>query len=100
MGNEQRKKKRSSKKFWLYIQNGGDDIQKWVNLSTFWKILALGSRMYERNCNIISSNAYWALLHNPCQFDAKLNITFFRNDKFIRLRAVVFVTITCSIRYS
>ena len=35
-------KKRSSKKFCLYIQNGGHDIQKWVNLSTFWKILALG----------------------------------------------------------
>ena len=39
MGNEQKK---SSKKFCLYIQNGGDDIQKWVNLSNFWKILALG----------------------------------------------------------
>ena len=34
----------SKKKFCLYIQNanGGDVIQKWVNLSTFWKILALG----------------------------------------------------------
>ena len=40
MSNEQ--KKRSSKKLCLYIQNGGDDIQKWLNLSTFWKILALG----------------------------------------------------------
>ena len=44
MGNEQ--KKRSSKKFWLYIQNGGDDIQKWANLSTFWKMLALGYTVY------------------------------------------------------
>ena len=35
-------KKRSSKKLCLYIQNGGDGVQKWLNLSTFWKILALG----------------------------------------------------------
>ena len=40
MSNEQ--KKEVNKKFCSYIQNGGDDIQKWVNLSTFWKILALG----------------------------------------------------------
>ena len=41
MGNEQKK---LIKKFCLYIQNGygGDDIQKWGNLSNFWKILALG----------------------------------------------------------
>ena len=35
--------KKGHQKFCLYIQNGGDDIQKWVNLSTLWKILALGS---------------------------------------------------------
>ena len=29
-------------KICLCIQNGGVDIQKWANLSTFWKILALG----------------------------------------------------------
>ena len=40
MGNEL--KERSSKNFCLYIQNRDDDIQKWVNLSSFWKILALG----------------------------------------------------------
>ena len=34
MGNKQNKR-RSSKKFFLYIQNGGDDIQIWVNLSNF-----------------------------------------------------------------
>ena len=39
MSNEQKK---VIKKFCLYTQNGGDDIQKWVNLSTFWKMLALG----------------------------------------------------------
>ena len=39
MGNKQKK---FIKKFFLHIQNGGDDIQKWVNLSNFWKILALG----------------------------------------------------------
>ena len=32
MGNEQKNN----------FENGGDDIQKWVNLSTFWKIPALG----------------------------------------------------------
>ena len=53
------KKKKVIKKFCLYIQNGGDDIQKWLILSTFWKILALvwgivsGSR---HNCRIISIN--------------------------------------------
>ena len=39
MSDEQKK---IIKKSCLYIQNGGDDIQKWVDMSTFWKILALG----------------------------------------------------------
>ena len=48
MANEQKK---SSKKFWLFIQNGGHDVQKWDNLSTFWKILALmgwGLKIFRR----------------------------------------------------
>ena len=42
MSDEQKK---VMKKFIPYIQNRGDDmdIQKWVNLSNFWKILALGN---------------------------------------------------------
>ena len=35
-------KKGHQQKFCLYIQNGDDDIQKWANLGSFWKILALG----------------------------------------------------------
>ena len=50
MSDEQ--KKTSSKKFCLYIQNGGDEIQKWVNLSTFWKILALGPYVYIKMFNV------------------------------------------------
>ena len=37
--NDEQKKKGHQKNF----AYKGDDIQKWVNLSTFWKILALGS---------------------------------------------------------
>ena len=39
------KKKRSSKNF-VYVSKMemmSDDIQKWINLSNFWKTLALGA---------------------------------------------------------
>ena len=52
MANDQKK---SSKKFWLFIQNGGHDVQKWDNLSTFWKILALmgwGLKNFRRGVKI------------------------------------------------
>ena len=48
-------KKRSSKNFCLYTQNGSDDIQKWVDLRHFWKILALGSWL--------PTNYYMMILH-------------------------------------
>ena len=74
MGNEQKK---IVKKFCLYIQNGGDDIQKWVNLSNFWKILALGftlcmdSACYNKmlQCNVI---VMYFVCHSTWGHDIKL----------------------------
>ena len=58
--NEWWAKKRSSKKFCLYIQNGGDNIQKWVNLSSFWKILALAQN-HTNILNLIQSHSHRAM---------------------------------------
>ena len=53
-------KKKVIKKFCLYIQNGGDDIQKWVNLSGFWKILALAQN-HTNILNLIQSHSHRAM---------------------------------------
>ena len=68
MSNEQ--KKRSSKKLCLYIQNGGDDIRKWLNLSTFWKILALGGHI--RRTHIRRTHICSRIRRSLCRMYARI----------------------------